>query len=109
MDREDEAAFPEAEPLGEFGAVDLLDDLEFEEVIAAAERADLRHAAGERAVADDLGIGAGIAAAVLDVLEVARNAEAVVDRPLRAFGDDAPLVVRARRLDRAFGAHARRD
>jgi hypothetical protein len=109
MDREADRADLEPEVGGDVLAVDLVDDLDLEEVVAAAEGADLGHAAREGALAHGLRIGAGIESAVLDVVEVVGRAVAVVDRPLRALGDDRGRVVAARGLDGALAADAGGD
>jgi len=60
----------ESEPRGDLGTEDLLDDLDFEEVVAASERSDLGKAALPRAVRHRLGIGPFEPSTFLDVEEV---------------------------------------
>src|SRR5205823_9429549 len=82
VDEDDDlAGAVQAEGVGDVPVVDRLDLLDFEEVVARAERADLVGAALARPLADLPGIGARHRAALLDRLEVLRPAEAAVDRP----------------------------
>ena len=58
---------------------DPVDDLDLEEVVARAERTALVVTAGDRAVADPVGVGAVEPAAGLGELEVARRPPALLD------------------------------
>src|SRR4029079_7900941 len=99
VDREADAAGLEPEMVGHVLPVNLVHDLDLEEVVAAAERADLRHPAREGALAGGLRVRSRIEAAVLDVVEVVGSPEAVIDGPLRPLGDELDGIVAAGRLD----------
>ena len=65
VDQDGDLAFVQAHDLGRSRIEHAVDDLDFEEVVARAERAALVVTAGDRAIADAAGIGAFQAAARL--------------------------------------------
>ena len=58
MDQDGDLPLAQAHDLGGVLVEDAIDDLDFEEVVARAERAALVVPAGDRPVADPVGIGA---------------------------------------------------
>jgi hypothetical protein len=84
VDHHGDLVLEQPERLGDRLVEDLGDVLQLGEVVAGAERAELRLAALLGAIGDEVGIGAGDAAALLDGLEILLAPEAPRDRPAGA-------------------------
>jgi hypothetical protein len=89
--------------------VDLGDALHLDEVVARAERSELRPAALLGALGDLPGIGPLEPSALLDMQEIVRLAEPLPDRPGGAPGQKLLLARRVQPEILAAGPDARRD
>ena len=84
---------------------DFIDHLDFEKMVARAERAALVAAALQGTLADGIGLGAFDAAAGLGVFEVAGRGPAARGQIARPFGQQAAKFLAAEQVWPA-GAHA---
>jgi len=77
----------DADLFGDFGVVDLIDGVDFEEVVAGSEAAGLGHAAAFGVCADFCGVGLGHVSVFFAVFGVFLPAVAVFDCPVDAVGE----------------------
>src|SRR5215469_10004029 len=98
----------QAQSVGKSRVVNLIDTVDFEKMIAGAERAELLGASLVRPFAYALGVRASEPPAFFSVFEVLPARIAVAQRPFRTFiGDELDLLVGQSR-DSAFGAYSSR-
>ena len=107
VDEHDDLVFMKAQCLRNRRLEDAVDVLNFQEVVAGAERAHLRQAALLGAIADGGRVGAIDRAAFLAVLQVSAVAVPVLDHPRRAFLEQV-LQVFVGNPDLASAPRARR-
>ena len=108
VDQDDHLLFPEPESLRCLRVMDFFNVLHFQEMVAAAQRAELRQAAVPGALRNSGGIGSGERTARLGKLRVARLSAAVFHHPAGALDQNLVQLLLID-LDHAGGAGAAGD